>query len=637
MKALVEYYGRRGFPGEAWRSDIDNGQRGRWILIQTRNAAHCVWTTGKRLTLWTLVLGSIPILLPVFVFSLFAGLLFAAPLLCGIGAYFLLLHVLSPSTSKPLPRDDDLPHLQSPELHHLQENSVSCLPLSDDDDKEQKKGQEVVDISPGYEGSETGNDDGLEVSMSKEVSDSNGHHDDEGETSTTTPGTEDGEATQERTADALSFHTARLGDAGAEEGDSEELLESNGSTNSCLEQGWPLPLQSQQAEDFRRVEEEEEEEEAAAESRVSTPPPKLEERPEGALVGESQQAEDFRRDEEEEEEAVSTPPPMLEKRPEGALVGEKAVAAESLVGYPPVPEPDEVLKKEAALAASLVSAESSKLEERPEEAQITTAPSDVTSSLKEKGIDEVPKMGEESEKDSMTRKMPGTIVPHEVEILPVQSLHVTIPQSEYVIPRHLDGTLNGEERGNNNQWLPKAPSSIADSPERNNDEGYAPISPLSMYEEAPPQQHHRFKEFGKGFKEWPEHRSDIITSRSSEFPPGSTTSIESIDVFSGEFEGLLSYWREKDKGKLFPAYPPSTAEVACHLRSEITVIQRILGEEFAPQYSIWKDVEKLSEIVGVQLPDMGDVSDLTKARIGLDLLRVVVGVKDIDDAPTSSI
>jgi hypothetical protein len=402
--------------------------------------------------------------------------------------------------------------------------------------------------------------------------------------------------------------------------------------------------ESQQAEDFRRDEEEEEEEEAAVESRVSTPPPKLEERHEGALVGESQQAEDFRRDEEEEEEEeaaaesrVSTPPPKLEKRPEGALVGEKAVAAESLVGYPPVPEPDEVLKKEAALAASLVSAESSKLEERPEEAQITTAPSDVTSSLKEKGIDEVPKMGEESEKDSMTRKMPGTIVPHEVEILPVQSLHVTIPQSEYVIPRHLDGTLNGEERGNNNQWLPKAPSSIADSPERNNDEGYAPISPLSMYEEAPPQQHHRFKEFGKGFKEWPERRSDIITSRSSEFPPGSTTSIESIDVFSGEFEGLLSYWREKDEGKLLPAYPPSTAEVACHLRSEITVIQRILGEEFAPQYSIWKDVEKLSEIVGVQLPDMGDVSDLTKARIGLDLLRVVVGVKDIDDAPTSSI
>jgi hypothetical protein len=68
------------------------------------------------------VLGSIPILLPVFIFSLFAGLLFAAPLLCGIGAYFLLLHVLSPSTSKPLPRDDGLQHLQAPELHHLQEN-----------------------------------------------------------------------------------------------------------------------------------------------------------------------------------------------------------------------------------------------------------------------------------------------------------------------------------------------------------------------------------------------------------------------------------------------------------------------------------------------------------------------------------
>jgi hypothetical protein len=595
MKALVEYYGRRGFPGEAWRSDIDNGQRDRWILIQTRNAAHCLWTTGKRFTLWTLVLGSIPILLPVFVFSLFTGLLFAAPLLCGIGAYFLLLRVLSPSTSKPLPREDDLPHLQSPELDHLQENLVSCLPLPDDDDKEQKKGQEVVDISPGYEGSETGNDDGLEVFMSKEVSDSYGHHDDEGETSTTTPGTDDGEATQERTADALSFHTARLGDAGAEEGDSEELLESNGSTNSCLEQGWTLPLQSQQAEDFRRVEEEEEEAEAAAESLVSTPPPRLEE------------------------------------SPEGALVGEKAAAAESLVGYPLVPEPEEVLKKEAALAASLVSAVSSKLEERPEEAQITTAPSDVTLSSKYKGIDEVPEMEQESETDSMTRKMPGTIAPHEVEILPVQSLHVTIPQSEYVIPGHLDGTPNGEERGNNNQ------SSIADFLERNNDEGYAPISPLSMYEEAPPQQHHRFKEFGKGYKKWPERRSDNITSRSSEFPPGSTKSIESIDVFSGEFEGLLSYWREKDKGKSLPAYPLSTAEVACHLWSEITVIQRILGEEFAPQHSIWKDVEKLSEIVGVQLPDMGDVSDLTKARIGLDLLRVVVGVKDIDDAPTSSI
>jgi hypothetical protein len=202
--------------------------------------------------------------------------------------------------------------------------------LSDDDDKEQKKGQEVLDISPGYEGSETGNDDGLEVSMSKEVSDSNGHHDDEGETSTTTPGTDDGEATQERTADALSFHTARLGDAGAEEGDSEELLESHGSTNSCLEQGWPLPLQSQQAKDFRRVKEEQEEQEAEAAA----------------------------------ESLLSTPPPKLEERPEGALVGEKAAAAESLVGYPPVPEPEEVLKKEAALAASLVSAVSSKLEER---------------------------------------------------------------------------------------------------------------------------------------------------------------------------------------------------------------------------------------------------------------------------------
>jgi hypothetical protein len=28
---------------------------------------------------------------------------------------------------------------------------------------------------------------------------------------------------------------------------------------------------------------------------------------------------------------------------------------------------------------------------------------------------------------------------------------------------------------------------------------------------------------------------------------------------------------------------------------------------------------------------------LTKARVGLDLLRVVVGVKDIDNAPTSSV
>lgn len=510
--------------GVVW-SDDDGG--GRWIVTRTRNMANRIWMAGKHLTLWMLLLGSVPILLPVFIFSFFAGLLFAVPILSGIGACVLFFRVLYPSFfSKPLPRGA-VSDLQPAEPHVNEKSGIAheggygsqdrtslesyddgddeskrmldavlSLRLSDDD-KGPKEVQEVVDISPGYQGAETD-------------------------------------------IDALEVSRAAL--AVCAEGGHDELLESNGTSK------WSLPRQQTYTKDSERGKEEAEV--ATTFSQFSFPAP-----PQQALMAEA--------------------------------------AAESLVGY--------------------------KLEERPEEAQ-------------RRSVQDVLKRQEKSEEDLLARKMPGA-VPHEEDV-PEQSLDATSSHSEYGIQRHLDANQNGEARGSR-EWTAEADLNATYLLEKHDDKAYAPTSSSPMYET--PQQRHRFKEFGTGYEEWPEHRKDIMASRSSEFPPGSTVCIESIDVFSGEFEGLLSYWRARDKGKPLPSSPPSTGEIAWHLRSEITVIQKILGEAFPPQFSLWKDVEKLSEIVGIELPEMGAVSDLTKARVGLDLLRVVVGVKDIDNAPTSSV
>jgi len=72
---------------------------------------------------------------------------------------------------------------------------------------------------------------------------------------------------------------------------------------------------------------------------------------------------------------------------------------------------------------------------------------------------------------------------------------------------------------------------------------------------------------------------------------------------------------------LSPRHSPSLAELAHRIREEIDAVQVIIGHQIPPQYSLWKEVEVLSEILGMKLPYMGDVSDTCKARQGLDLLK----------------
>ncbi|CAM6008168.1 unnamed protein product [Sphagnum balticum] len=559
MRAAVEYV--RQEVGVVW-SDDDGG--GRWIVTRTRNMANQIWMAGKHLTLWMLVLGSVPILLPVFIFSFFAGLLFAVPILSGIGACVLFFHVLYPSFfSKHLPRGA-VSDLQSAEPHFNEKSGIAheggygsqdrtslesyddgddeskrmldavlSLRLSDDD-KGPKEVQEVVDICPGYQGSET-DIDALEVPRAKEVP-HNGHHHEE-ETSMAKAGPDGG--LTEREEDSTSFKAAL---AVCAEGGHDELLESNGTSK------WSLPQQQKYTKDSERGKEEAEV--ATTFSQFSFPAP-----PQQALMAEA--------------------------------------AAESLVGY--------------------------KLAERPEEAQ-------------RRSVQDMLKTQEKSEEDLLARKMPGA-VPHEEDV-PEQSLDATSPHSEYGIQGHLDANQNGEARGSR-EWTAEPALNVTCSLEKHDDKAYAPTSSSPMYER--PQQRHRFKEFGTGYEEWPEHRKDIMTSHSSEFPPGSTVCTESIDVFSGEFEGLLSYWRARDKGKPLPSSPPSTGEIAWHLRSEITVIQKILGEAFPPQFSLWKDVEKLSEIVGIELPEMGAVSDLTKARTRMDPSKLCLLQVNHQKVMTSSV
>ena len=107
---------------------------------------------------------------------------------------------------------------------------------------------------------------------------------------------------------------------------------------------------------------------------------------------------------------------------------------------------------------------------------------------------------------------------------------------------------------------------------------------------------------------------------------------DSTEAHMGEFESLLQSWQERDKATHSPtrvspsSFPSSPAEIGRQIREEINTIQKIIGQDIPPQYSLWKEVEALCQIVGMELPYMGDVSDLIKARNGLDLLKVVVGI-----------
>jgi hypothetical protein len=113
----------------------------------------------------------------------------------------------------------------------------------------------------------------------------------------------------------------------------------------------------------------------------------------------------------------------------------------------------------------------------------------------------------------------------------------------------------------------------------------------------------------------------------------SASRAQGVEPFEGEFEDLLEYWKEKDKATKSPdvspnGTPPSipSGEVESQVREEISTIKRIIGQDSPPQDSSWEDVKTLSEIVGIQPPDMGDVPDLAKATQGLELLKKVVGV-----------
>jgi hypothetical protein len=126
------------------------------------------------------------------------------------------------------------------------------------------------------------------------------------------------------------------------------------------------------------------------------------------------------------------------------------------------------------------------------------------------------------------------------------------------------------------------------------------------------------------YERWPEFEG-TRPARTSSASVG-----DSAELHMGEFESLLQSWQERGKATHSPtSVSPSgsPAEIGRQIREEISTIQKIIGQEIPPQYSLWKEVETLSQIVGMELPYMGDVSDLTKARHGLDLLKVVVGIK----------
>jgi hypothetical protein len=143
--------------------------------------------------------------------------------------------------------------------------------------------------------------------------------------------------------------------------------------------------------------------------------------------------------------------------------------------------------------------------------------------------------------------------------------------------------------------------------------------------------HDTFREFKKAkYSNW----SDVKEPTARLY---SASQSQSADPYVGEFETLLHYWRERDIAAKSPAVSltrtPTTmppAEVARQIREEISTIKRIIGQDIPAHYSLWKDVETLSQILGIQLPYMGDISDLTKAKQGLDLLKVIVGIRGIN-------
>ncbi|XP_024375140.1 uncharacterized protein [Physcomitrium patens] len=165
------------------------------------------------------------------------------------------------------------------------------------------------------------------------------------------------------------------------------------------------------------------------------------------------------------------------------------------------------------------------------------------------------------------------------------------------------------------------------------------LGTYTWVQELPPSSHqekHRIHKKMK-YKRWSES-SEGGDGKKSSAKPGrsySTSVADSGEPCMGEFEGLLKSWKERDKTTLhtsvassarFSPIAASSADIVRQIREEIITIQRIIGQEIPPQCSLWKEVEILTQIVGMELPYMGDVPDLTKARQGLDLLKVVVGI-----------
>lgn len=110
----------------------------------------------------------------------------------------------------------------------------------------------------------------------------------------------------------------------------------------------------------------------------------------------------------------------------------------------------------------------------------------------------------------------------------------------------------------------------------------------------------------------------------------SASFMESAQLDANKLKGPPeNWWRDNNARSLAssPVNSPtvtSTAEVVHRLRREINTIQTIIGEKVPPQSSLWKEVEALSHILDTALPCMGDILDLSKARQGLDLLKIVV-------------
>lgn len=152
-----------------------------------------------------------------------------------------------------------------------------------------------------------------------------------------------------------------------------------------------------------------------------------------------------------------------------------------------------------------------------------------------------------------------------------------------------------------------------------------------------PSQHQQRLRKCKSSKYTERRDSEVIDSASTSRRHNrsySASFMENMEPYSGEFEGLLGLWRKRDKTTHSVASSPrdsptatSPAEVAHKIRQDLNTIQMVIGQKIPPQYSLWKEVETLSQMINMKLPYMGDISDLSKARQGLDLLKVVIGVR----------